>query len=156
MCPYVGQVISRRGPDAPYPALLCLLRSPEDVANVGALCDQVIALSEYRAQLYDYLRSRMAAVAPNLTVLVGELVSRWHVVGTGGLGSGGGSRGGSGSQCSLRPSHTLNPKCSQLEVDCVPGVRQTPCRCCCVRSLTATSCCVSSSWHRPAQPPPLK
>ena len=35
---------------------------------------QVISLSEYRAQLYDYLRSRMAAVAPNLTVLVGELV----------------------------------------------------------------------------------
>jgi nucleolar protein 58 len=48
--------------------------SPDDVASVEALCDQVIALSEYRAQLYDYLRSRMAAVAPNLTVLVGELV----------------------------------------------------------------------------------
>jgi nucleolar protein 58 len=44
------------------------------VANVGALCDQVLSLSEYRAQLYDYLKSRMAAVAPNLTVLVGELV----------------------------------------------------------------------------------
>ena len=38
------------------------------------LAAQVIALSEYRGQLYDYLRSRMAAVAPNLTVLVGELV----------------------------------------------------------------------------------
>jgi len=35
---------------------------------------QVIALSEYRAQLSDYLRSRMQAIAPNLTVLVGELV----------------------------------------------------------------------------------
>lgn len=35
---------------------------------------QVIALSEYRAQLYDYLKSRMAAIAPNLTILVGELV----------------------------------------------------------------------------------
>ena len=34
----------------------------------------MIALSEYRAQLYDYLKSRMAAIAPNLTVLVGELV----------------------------------------------------------------------------------
>jgi hypothetical protein len=34
----------------------------------------VIELSEYRGQLFDYLRSRMAAVAPNLTVLVGELV----------------------------------------------------------------------------------
>lgn len=35
---------------------------------------QVIALAEYRAQLYEYLKSRMAAIAPNLTVLVGELV----------------------------------------------------------------------------------
>lgn len=35
---------------------------------------QVISLSEYRGQLYDYLKSRMAAIAPNLTVLVGELV----------------------------------------------------------------------------------
>jgi nucleolar protein 58 len=34
----------------------------------------VIALAEYRAQLYDYLKSRMLAIAPNLTVLVGELV----------------------------------------------------------------------------------
>merc|ERR1711916_243799 len=28
----------------------------------------------YRGQLYDYLKSRMASVAPNLTVMVGELV----------------------------------------------------------------------------------
>ena len=35
---------------------------------------QVIALAEYRAQLYEYLKSRMMAIAPNLTVLVGELV----------------------------------------------------------------------------------
>ncbi|KAK9824178.1 hypothetical protein WJX72_008339 [[Myrmecia] bisecta] len=48
--------------------------SEEDMSNIHALCDQVIALSEYRAQLYDYLKSRMAAIAPNLTVLVGELV----------------------------------------------------------------------------------
>jgi nucleolar protein 58 len=48
--------------------------SEDDVANIGQLCDQVVALAEYRAQLYDYLKSRMAAVAPNLTVLVGELV----------------------------------------------------------------------------------
>lgn len=37
-------------------------------------CSQVIQLAEYRAQLYEYLKSRMAAIAPNLTVLVGELV----------------------------------------------------------------------------------
>eukprot|EP00877_Chromochloris_zofingiensis_P001898 jgi/Chrzof1/11709/Cz06g06120.t1 len=48
--------------------------SQEDLENIMALCDQVIELSEYRGQLFDYLRSRMAAIAPNLTVLVGELV----------------------------------------------------------------------------------
>ncbi|KAJ7568424.1 hypothetical protein O6H91_01G032300 [Diphasiastrum complanatum] len=48
--------------------------SDQDMVNIKALCDQVIALSEYRAQLFDYLRSRMNAIAPNLTVLVGELV----------------------------------------------------------------------------------
>lgn len=48
--------------------------SPQDLANIIMLCDQVISLSEYRAQLFDYLRSRMNAIAPNLTVLVGELV----------------------------------------------------------------------------------
>ncbi len=37
-------------------------------------CLQVIALAEYRGQLFDYLKSRMQAIAPNLTVLVGELV----------------------------------------------------------------------------------
>ena len=34
----------------------------------------MIQVSEYRAQLYDYLKNRMQAIAPNLTVLVGELV----------------------------------------------------------------------------------
>lgn len=35
---------------------------------------QVIEISEYRTQLYDYLKNRMMAIAPNLTVMVGELV----------------------------------------------------------------------------------
>ncbi|DBA68460.1 hypothetical protein WJX79_003380 [Trebouxia sp. C0005] len=48
--------------------------SMEDMMNIEALCDQVIALAEYRGQLFDYLKSRMQAIAPNLTVLVGELV----------------------------------------------------------------------------------
>ncbi|CAI0432352.1 unnamed protein product [Linum tenue] len=48
--------------------------SEHDLANVRQLCDQVLSLSEYRAQLYDYLKSRMNTVAPNLTALVGELV----------------------------------------------------------------------------------
>ena len=31
-------------------------------------------MSEYREQLFEYLKNRMHAIAPNLTVLVGELV----------------------------------------------------------------------------------
>ena len=45
-----------------------------DLLNIRELCDQVLALSEYRAQLYEYLKSRMNTIAPNLTALVGELV----------------------------------------------------------------------------------
>ncbi|KAE8678192.1 Nucleolar protein 58 [Hibiscus syriacus] len=45
-----------------------------DLINIKELCDQVLNLSDYRAQLYDYLKSRMNTVAPNLTALVGELV----------------------------------------------------------------------------------
>ncbi|XP_041120193.1 nucleolar protein 58-like [Polyodon spathula] len=48
--------------------------SEEDIGNILHLCDQVIEISEYRAQLYDYLKNRMMAIAPNLTVMVGELV----------------------------------------------------------------------------------
>ncbi|KAM9305152.1 nucleolar protein 58 isoform 2-T2 [Gastrophryne carolinensis] len=48
--------------------------SEEDINNILHLCDQVIEISEYRAQLYDYLKNRMMAIAPNLTILVGELV----------------------------------------------------------------------------------
>ena len=59
--------------------------SEADLANVGALCDQVVALAEYRAQLYDYLKARMAAIAPNLTVLVGELVGARLVAHAGSL-----------------------------------------------------------------------
>ena len=35
---------------------------------------QVIEITDYRAQLYDYLKNRMNAIAPNLTALVGDLV----------------------------------------------------------------------------------
>jgi nucleolar protein 58 len=48
--------------------------SDEDIDNIKQLCDQVISISEYRDQLYEYLKNRMQAIAPNLTVLVGELV----------------------------------------------------------------------------------
>ncbi|KAK4353587.1 hypothetical protein RND71_025781 [Anisodus tanguticus] len=45
-----------------------------DLENIKDLCSQVLPFSEYWAQLYDYLKSRMNTIAPNLTALVGELV----------------------------------------------------------------------------------
>jgi nucleolar protein 58 len=48
--------------------------SDSDLNCILALCEQVVTLSEYRIQLFEYLRNRMAAIAPNLTVMVGELV----------------------------------------------------------------------------------
>ena len=46
----------------------------EDLENIQALAEQVVGFTEYRQQLSSYLSARMAAIAPNLTVLVGELV----------------------------------------------------------------------------------
>lgn len=48
--------------------------SDSDLVNIKSLCEQVISLSEYRLQLFEYLKNRMAAIAPNLTIMVGELV----------------------------------------------------------------------------------
>merc|ERR1712072_242029 len=48
--------------------------SDEDMVNIKLLCTQSLALQDYRTELFDYLKNRMAAIAPNLTVLVGELV----------------------------------------------------------------------------------
>ncbi|PJF18397.1 hypothetical protein PSACC_01777 [Paramicrosporidium saccamoebae] len=48
--------------------------SDEDLTNIDALADQIIAVSEYRTELYEYLKNRMMAIAPNLTAMVGELV----------------------------------------------------------------------------------
>ncbi|KIJ70393.1 hypothetical protein HYDPIDRAFT_77271 [Hydnomerulius pinastri MD-312] len=48
--------------------------SDSDIQHIHALCDQVISISAYRAQLAEYLRNRMNAIAPNLTALVGDLV----------------------------------------------------------------------------------
>ncbi|KAI5701639.1 hypothetical protein M8J75_011610 [Diaphorina citri] len=52
---------------------------PEDVE------EKVLEISSYRGQLYDYLRSRMMAVAPNLTILMGELVGARLVAQAGSL-----------------------------------------------------------------------
>uniref|UniRef100_A0A0K8STU7 Nucleolar protein 58 n=1 Tax=Lygus hesperus TaxID=30085 RepID=A0A0K8STU7_LYGHE len=48
--------------------------SEQDILHIQILCDQVLEMTMYRSQLYDYLKSRMMAIAPNLTVLLGDLV----------------------------------------------------------------------------------
>lgn len=48
--------------------------SADDLENIQALAEQVVGLSDYRSQLAGYLTSRMNAIAPNLTALVGDLV----------------------------------------------------------------------------------
>jgi len=48
--------------------------SEEDISNISELCDQVVSIHSYREQLFEYLKNRMHAIAPNLTLLVGELV----------------------------------------------------------------------------------
>jgi nucleolar protein 58 len=48
--------------------------SDADLGSVQRLASEVVALMEYRAQLWAYLQARMQAIAPNLTVMVGELV----------------------------------------------------------------------------------
>lgn len=46
----------------------------EDLENMQALAEQVVAFTEYRSDLSSYLSARMTAIAPNLTALVGDLV----------------------------------------------------------------------------------
>lgn len=48
--------------------------SDEDLEATSALAEQVVDLTEHRQNLSNYLSTRMQALAPNLTALVGELV----------------------------------------------------------------------------------
>ncbi len=50
--------------------------SPIDLMNICMFATRVIALTEYRKQLSEYLKTKMNVVAPNLAVLIGEQV--WH------------------------------------------------------------------------------
>lgn len=59
--------------------------SETDLLNIKSLAEQVISLSEYRLQLFDYLKNRMAAIAPNLTMMVGELVGARLIAHSGSL-----------------------------------------------------------------------
>jgi nucleolar protein 58 len=57
----------------------------EDELNIKALAVQVIEISDYRATLGEYLATRMKAVAPNLTILVGELLAAKLIANAGSL-----------------------------------------------------------------------
>lgn len=59
--------------------------SEADLRNIRSLCEQVVSLSEYRLQLFDYLKNRMSAIAPNLTLMVGELVGARLIAHSGSL-----------------------------------------------------------------------
>ncbi|XP_033340792.2 nop56 ribonucleoprotein [Megalopta genalis] len=48
--------------------------SPIDLLNIEMFAGRVIALADYRKQLSEYLRSKMAGVAPNLATLIGDQV----------------------------------------------------------------------------------
>ena len=47
----------------------------EDIEHIKSLAKSVYEISNYRQNLAEYLKNRMAAIAPNLTMLVGELVA---------------------------------------------------------------------------------
>ena len=49
--------------------------SPIDLINIEMFATRVIALTEYRFKLSEYLKSKMHAVAPNLSELIGEQVT---------------------------------------------------------------------------------
>ncbi|MCL4124466.1 UNVERIFIED_CONTAM: hypothetical protein GTU68_000605 [Idotea baltica] len=48
--------------------------SPIDLLNIEVFAKKVAGLAEYRTKLATYLRSKMNAVAPNLSTLIGEVV----------------------------------------------------------------------------------
>jgi len=47
----------------------------EDEEHIRSLAKSVFEISQYRQNLAEYLKNRMAAIAPNLTQLIGELVA---------------------------------------------------------------------------------
>lgn len=46
----------------------------DDLFNIRNMCQEILSLQEYRTSLYEYLKNRMGAVAPNVTSLVGEVI----------------------------------------------------------------------------------
>ncbi|KAI1161260.1 hypothetical protein F5B18DRAFT_629096 [Nemania serpens] len=56
-----------------------------DLENMQLLAEQVVSFTEYRQQLSQYLTSRMKALAPNTTEILGELVGARLIAHTGSL-----------------------------------------------------------------------
>lgn len=48
--------------------------SPIDLMNIERFAKRVIGLSKYRKELAEYLKKKMSSVAPNMSVLIGEVV----------------------------------------------------------------------------------
>lgn len=61
--------------------------SEEDLENITLLAEQVISYSTYRKELSEYLESRMKAISPNMTELVGALVGARLIAHAGSLSS---------------------------------------------------------------------
>jgi len=59
--------------------------SDSDLLHIQSLASQVISLMQYRAELFEYLRNRMTAIAPNLTAILGELVGARLIAHSGSL-----------------------------------------------------------------------
>jgi len=57
----------------------------DDERHMKTLAKSVKEITEYRANLAEYLKNRMAAIAPNLTILVGELVAAKLIAHSGSL-----------------------------------------------------------------------
>jgi len=57
----------------------------DDETHMRTLSKSVVEITDYRANLAEYLKNRMAAIAPNLTLLVGELVAAKLVAHSGSL-----------------------------------------------------------------------
>jgi nucleolar protein 58 len=59
--------------------------SIQDLCQLQQFCDLILSLYDYRTLLFDYLKNRMNSIAPNLTVLVGELVGARLIAHSGSL-----------------------------------------------------------------------
>lgn len=57
----------------------------DDESHLKTLAKSVVEMSDYRANLAEYLKNRMGAVAPNLTALIGELVAAKLIAHSGSL-----------------------------------------------------------------------